>query len=155
MIDLVLAKQRGLENAIQFAALMYPVIDANFDTESYQQFGKEGYLLSSKGMQWFWDQYVPNHEDRQNTLVSPLQASLDELRGLPRTMIITGEVDILRDEAEAYAHKLMAADVSVVATRYLGAIHGFCSFADVSPTGKSAVRHIVQELKNTWAAWSA
>lgn len=150
----MLAKQRGLENAIQFAALIYPVMDANFDTESYHQFGKkeEGYLLSSEGMQWFWDQYVPNHEDRQNPLVSPLQASVDELRGLPRTMIITGEVDVLRDEAEAYARKLMAAGVPVVATRYLGAIHGFCSFADVSPTAKSAVRHIVQEIKNTWAA---
>lgn len=149
----MLAKQRGLENAIQFAALLYPVMDANFDTESYHQFGKkEGYLLSSEGMQWFWDQYVPNHEDRQNPLVSPLQASVDELRGLPRTMIITGEADVLRDEAEAYARKLLAAGVPVVATRYLGAIHGFCSFADVSPTGKSAVRHIVQEIKHTWAA---
>ena len=131
---------------------MYPVMDANFDTASYAEFGQAaGLLLSSEAMQWFWDQYVPDHEDRQNTLVSPLQASLDELRGLPRTMVITGEADVLRDEAEAYVRKLMAADVSVVATRYLGAVHGFCSF-EVSPAGQSAVKHIVQELKNTWAA---
>lgn len=119
----LLAKERG-EPSISLQLLFYPVTDANFDTGSYHQFG-EGYFLRRDGMMWFWDQYVPNVEQRNEITTSPLRASTEQLKGLPPTLVITAEADVLRDEGEAYANKLRAAGVPVTASRFQGAIHDF------------------------------
>ncbi len=119
----LLAKQRS---GPRFAAqvLFYPVTDASFETESYQQFA-EGYFLRRDAMQWFWDQYTTNAGERAQSTASPLRATLDELKGLPRALVITAEADVLRDEGEAYANKLREAGVPVTAVRYQGIIHDF------------------------------
>ena len=54
----LLAKERG-GPAIRFQALLYPVTNAAFDTETYEQFA-EGPWLTRKAMQWFWDAYAPD-----------------------------------------------------------------------------------------------
>lgn len=121
----MLAKERG-GPGIDFQLLFYPVTDvSSFDTPSYRQFGEGGYWLTRKAMEWFTDSYAPDVSVRSEPLVSPLRASREQLLGLPPAMVITAECDVLRDEGEAYAHKLMAAGVRVKATRYLGAIHDF------------------------------
>jgi acetyl esterase/lipase len=119
----LLAKQRG-DVSFRAQVLFYPVTDANFDTESYHQFA-EGYFLRRDGMQWFWDQYTTDEAQRAEITASPLRATLDDLAGLPRALVITGEADVLRDEGEAYANKLRQAGVAVTAVRYQGIIHDF------------------------------
>ena len=76
-------------------------------------------------MAWFWDSYAPDVTRRTEPTASPLRAALEQLQGLPPALIITDECDVLRDEGEAYAHKLLEAGVPVTAVRYLGAIHDF------------------------------
>jgi acetyl esterase len=119
----LLAKERGGPH-IAFQLLFYPVTDARFDTSSYDQFA-EGPWLTRKAMQWFWDHYAPDVAARGEPTASPLRATLEHLRGLPPALVITAEADVLRDEGEAYAHKLLEAGVAVTAVRYLGAIHDF------------------------------
>ena len=48
--------------------------------------------------------------------------------------MITEEFDVLRDEGEAYAHKLMQAGVSVTAIRYVGTIHDFMMLNPIADT---------------------
>jgi acetyl esterase len=117
----IMAKQRGGPR-FKAQVLLYPVTDANFDTDSYHEFAK-GYYLRRDMMQWFWDQYTTDLGQRDEITCSPLRASLDELAGLPPALVITNEADVLRDEGEAYARKLRAAGVDVTATRYEGIIH--------------------------------
>jgi acetyl esterase/lipase len=119
----IMAKQRG-DVTFRAQALLYPVTDASFDTDSYHQFA-EGYWLRRDAMEWFWDQYTTDPEQRAEITASPLRASRDELAGLPKALVINGEADVLRDEGEAYARSLRAAGVDVTATRYGGAIHDF------------------------------
>ncbi|MGW4995603.1 alpha/beta hydrolase [Streptomyces mirabilis] len=118
----LLAKQRGGPK-FAFQALFYPVTDANFNTDSYKRFA-ENCFLTRPAMQWFWDAYAPNAADRKKSTVSPLRASLEELRGLPPALVIT-DSDVLLDEGTAYAEKLRAAGVSVTATHYGGVTHDF------------------------------
>lgn len=113
--------------------LFYPVTDANFNTGSYKEFA-EGFWLTKKAMEWFWNAYAPNKADRKNNYVSPLQSSRAQLQGLPPALIITDENDVLRDEGEAYARKLMHAGVPVTAVRFIGAIHDFVMLAPLKDT---------------------
>jgi acetyl esterase len=119
----LMAKERG---DVTFAAqaLLYPVTDAAFDTGSYHEFA-EGYFLRREAMQWFWDQYTTDEAERAQITASPLRATKEQLSGLPKALVITGEADVLRDEGEAYARKLREAGVDVEATRYGGMIHDF------------------------------
>ena len=113
--------------------LLYPVTDADFGTRSYQEFA-EGPWLTRRAMEWFWNAYAPSFEDRQKWEVSPLRAPGEYLAALPDSLIITAEADVLRDEGEAYAHRLMDAGVRTRAIRYLGTIHDFAMLNGLAET---------------------
>jgi acetyl esterase/lipase len=146
----LMAKQRsGPEITSQ--VLFYPVTDASFDTPSYHQFS-EGYFLRRDAMQWFWDQYTTDEAQRNEITASPLRASLEQLEGLPKALVITGEADVLRDEGEAYARKLRVAGVDVTATRYEGIIHDFVMLNALRSTNAAedaitqAINHLADAL---------
>ncbi|MFE3025842.1 alpha/beta hydrolase [Nocardia tengchongensis] len=119
----LMAKDRG-DVRIAHQVLFYPVTNADFDTASYHQFA-EHYFLAREGMKWFWDQYTENDAQRDEIYASPLRASVEQLKGLPPALVITGEADVLRDEGEAYAAKLREAGVPVTQVRFGGIIHDF------------------------------
>lgn len=135
-----------------FQVLFYPVTDAYFNTPSYEQFAT-GHYLEREGMKWFWDQYVPDTAIRDHPYASPLRASLEQLKKLPPALIITDENDVLRDEGEAYAHKLMAAGVPVVGVRYLGMIHDFVMLNALAqaPAVHAAIAQANQMLAQAFA----
>lgn len=104
--------------------LYYPVTDDNFNTNSYIEFAT-GYYLYRDGMKWFWDNYEPDLQKRNNILMSPLKANLEELHQFPDTMILNGEADVLRDEGEHFANKLRKAGNNITQIRFQGMIHDF------------------------------
>ncbi len=109
---------------ISYQVLLIPATDASVDTPSYHEFAT-GHFLARAFMKYGWDLYATDSKTRDLPYVSPLRASLEELRGLPPALVITAENDPLRDEGEAYARKLKQAGVSVTAVRYNGTIHDF------------------------------
>ena len=128
----LLAKERGGPR-IRYQALLYPVTNADFDTETYEQFA-EGPWLTRKAMQWFWDAYAPDLASRAEPTASPLQATVEQLRGLSPALIITDEADVLRDEGEAHGRKLREAGVDVTAVRYERVFHDFMMFNALAET---------------------
>lgn len=136
----LMTKERGGEELgpeIAGQVLFYPVTDAAFDTDSYHQFA-EGYFLRRDAMQWFWDQYTTDENQRAEVTASPLRATIDQLGGLPKALVITAEADVLRDEGEAYGRKLRHAGVDVTATRYEGVIHDFVMLNALRTTNGAA-----------------
>lgn len=109
---------------ILFQSLLYPVTDANMDSESYKLY-KDGPWLTKKAMEWFWNAYLPDKSYKNDLYVSPACACVEDLAGLPDTLIITAENDVLRDEGEAYAAKLDEAGVDVISVRVNLAHHDF------------------------------
>ena len=135
----MMAKQRNGPD-VRFQALFYPVTDASFETASYRQFDS-GYWLARDGMKWFWDNYLPDRKERNQPMASPLRASADQLQGLPPALVIVNEYDVLRDEGEAYAHKLLDAGVPTTGVRLLGVIHDCMMLNPLAsiPTVRSAI----------------
>ncbi|QEN14392.1 alpha/beta hydrolase [Mycolicibacterium sp. ELW1] len=119
-VTAVMARDRG-GPAIGAQLLLYPVIAADFDTESYRLYGR-GFYNPRPALQWYWDQYVPAVEDRQHRYASPLQA---DPTGLPPAVVVVAGHDPLRDEGTAYADALTAAGVPTTRCSYEGGIHGF------------------------------
>jgi acetyl esterase/lipase len=133
---------------IKLQILMWPIVDADFTTNSYQRYGQDRFLTTPL-MKWMYDMYIPDPLGRSNILASPLRATVDQLQGLPPALIQVAENDVLRDEGEAYGRKLREAGVPATTIRYNGMIHDFGllhGMADV-PATQDMFRHAAAELK--------
>jgi len=142
----LMAKEKG-EVTFKSQILFWPVTDANFETASYKQYGEQRFLTASL-MKWMWDQYIPV-DKRKEIYASPLQATIDQLKGLPPTLIQVAENDILRDEGEAYGRKLLEAGVETTTVRYNDVIHdwGLLNGLANTPQTKALFEQAAAELK--------
>ena len=141
-----LAKERK-GPTIRYQVLFYPVTDASLSQGSYKEFAN-GPWLTTAAMKWFWDAYAPNKADRKKTMASPLEATVEQLKGLPPALVIVDENDILRDEGEEYARKLIRAGVDTTAVRILATFHDFAMLNALAGTNatKTAVELASQKL---------
>jgi acetyl esterase len=148
----LMAKERH-GPAITAQVLFYPVTDASLSQRSYREFA-DGPWLTTKAMTWFWDAYLPDQAAREDRHASPLNATLDQLKGLPPALVITDENDVLRDEGEAYARRLAQAGVPVTARRYGRTIHDFVMLNALAetPAARGAVSQAVTFLRGALAA---
>ena len=147
-VTAIKAKERG-GPTIKLQIMMWPIVDADFETESYKQFGRDRFLTKPL-MQWMYDMYIADPDKRMDIHASPLRASLGQLQGLPPALIQVAENDILRDEGEAYGRKLDEAGVEVATVRYDGMIHDFGLLNGLAnePGTRSLFRHAAAELKH-------
>jgi acetyl esterase len=134
----LMARDRG---SVKLAGqvLVYPIVDCDFETASYQE-NAEGYFLTRASMKWFWDQYVPDPKDREHPYASPLKA--ESLAGLPPAWVMTAGFDPLRDEGEALAARLEAEGVRTHLEKFEGQIHGFLRRTDLYDEAWRAIRLI-------------
>lgn len=100
--------------------LIYPFLDPEAGFDSYATTA-DGFDPAEAA--WYWQQYAATAADLHDPDLAPLRS--DRLGTLPPTLVVTAEHDPLRDEGEHLAHLLAEAGVQVVATRYLGQVHGF------------------------------
>lgn len=127
--------------------LIYPCTNNYYDDncgfDSVLENGRN-YLLTQKHLQDYMDFYQRSAEDRKNPYFAPLQA--DDFTNLPNALIITAEYDPLRDEGEAYGHRMQEAGTKTVIRRIDNTVHGFFLLPQVYPAVKEAYEYINQFL---------
>ena len=109
---------------IKTTILMWPTLDTDYTTSSYKTFGADRFL-TTQFMEYLYNLYVPDLAKRNDIHVLPLRATLEQLKGLPPTLIQVAENDVLLAEGEAYGRKLLEAGVKATTIRYNGVIHDF------------------------------
>jgi acetyl esterase len=137
----VRARDRGVPLALQ--ALVYPATDGGLDTPSFREHADVP-NLTREVMHWFWDQFCPV-ERRAEPEASVLRAL--DLRGVAPAFVLTAEYDVLRDEGEAYARRLLDAGVPVMLTRYEGQIHGFLRMPAVIERAREAIDQVAESVR--------
>ena len=142
----LMAKENNLD--LKFQLLLWPVTNANFETESYNKYATSRFLTKNM-MIWFWDNYISKPEHRNEIYASPLKATIERLKGLPPALVQVAENDVLRDEGEAYARKMDEAGVDVTLVRVEGMIHDYGLLNPIAavPAVQSALRAAAAELK--------
>ena len=136
------------ESAIQPAAqlLIYPLVDEPYGRAGSYVEMAEGFGLTRVAMRWYWDQYLQDHIVDQ--YAAPLKA--ERLENLPATLVITAEYDVLRDEGEDYALRLLVSGVAVKYKRYCGVNHGFLSLTSLVDVADQAMADICNWLAQQW-----
>jgi acetyl esterase len=124
--------------------LAYPAVDETFTAPSWSEFA-DAPILSAADARWFWEQYVGEHHSGGDHLAAPMRA--ESLRGLPPALILTAEVDPIRDHAEAYAARLRRDGVPVSLTRYAGVFHGFVTEIGAFAQAKHAIDEVCLHLR--------
>lgn len=116
--------------------MLYPVTQWDHDPatspfESVRRYGT-GLRLTAAEVQDYVEMYQPDPGERASPFMSPLVAA--DLSGQPRALVMTAELDLLRDEGEAYGWALRAAGTPTRIERVDGALHGFITLPRVSRT---------------------
>ena len=139
----VALKARDNQINLAYQLLIYPCNDRNFDRPSYLEHAT-GYGLSTRAMQWFWEQYLQTDAHDDNPYAVPMTAK--SFAQLAPAIIITAEYDPLRSDGETYAQLLKRDGVAVTYKCFEGMIHGFFTNLAVTPTAAEAIDFAATEL---------
>lgn len=122
--------------------LVDPLLDATLSQPSVELLA-EGYGLTRDALESFVALYLQGADPR-DPRCSPLLAP--DLAGLPPAVVVTAELDPLRDGGEAYAVRLADAGVPVAVRRFDGMVHGFTALAELTPVADEALDWAVDAL---------
>jgi acetyl esterase len=123
--------------------LVYPNTDLTLSYPSART-KATGWGLITDDVAWGAEQWVPDPSRRADSDVSPVFTA--DLGGLPPAVVVTAEHDPLRDEGNAYAARLAAADVPVRHRCEAGMVHGFLTLDTISPAAAAAGDRIFADV---------
>ncbi|MDT8401115.1 MAG: alpha/beta hydrolase [Bacteroidales bacterium] len=119
--------------ATTFEEILYP---------SRSHFMLEGstYMISEDYLDRCKSAYLPESASVSHPYISPLNAEMD--KEIPPAMVITAQVDPLRDEGKAYAMKMKDAGIDVIYREYEGVIHAFMNFYMFLSDARQAIKDV-------------
>jgi acetyl esterase len=136
----VARRARDAGRPVAAQVLICPALDPDMAYPDLDDYG-----LHSDEMRFFWDAFAPPGVDRADPDLNPMVA---DPAGLPPAVVVTAELDVLRDEGERYAARLQAAGVPVVCARYQGVNHNFVRKLALFDAAHAAVGQIAAALRH-------
>ena len=135
--------------AIKAQLLFYPAVNLDADAIDYGKL-EDGPWLSKANLKWAWSAYFTSKDNLKTPYISPVYATVDQLVGQPRTMVITDDCGPLHASGETYAKNLISAGVEVTATRYFGITHDFMMLNALkdTPAAKAALAEACNFLRS-------
>src|SRR5262249_39019135 len=135
-LGLALRARARLEVLPTFLLLIYPALDDRLVTPSSYEMA-EPPMIGREGIVEGWSAYVSNEPEGNGApCAAPTRAR--DLRGLPPTFMMVGELDLFRDETIECAKRLMKASVPAELHVYPGAFHGFETVVPAAEISKRA-----------------
>lgn len=128
---------------VKAQGLLCPALDATMSSDSVERY-KDGPFLTRAALEWAYDMYVPERDDRRSSLASPLLTR--HLVGAPPAVIVSAQIDPVADDAHRYGDRLAAAGVKVQFHEYEGMPHSFPLLAGVLDDGDHAITVFAREL---------
>ena len=132
------------EFPVALQVLIYPMTDMSRKYPSHER-NASGYMLTTRALHWFMDNYVPDPADRLDPRASPILRP--RLEGLPPALVISAGYDPLADECTAYADRLAAAGVAVKHVCFAGMIHPFLTLGGIVTDSAKAEDLIAEAVR--------
>lgn len=130
--------------------LLYPVLDAGQDTESYRR-NARGYFLTAAHLRWYWQQYLGGLGRDSASAGDPRASPLRDVdhSALPPAYVLTAGCDPLCDEGREYAEVLRAAGVTVAGAHFPAMFHGFLGFTAHLADARTAMTAVTGAIAAT------
>jgi acetyl esterase len=130
---------------IAFQLLEVPVLDVTIDPKLIEEMrgalpalAESGHLIAAR--------YATSPELAKNPYISPLLAQ--DLSGLPPALCLACEVDLVRDDCERYAKRLIEAGGEATWRVYPGLLHGTQELTLLLPSAKEWHDECVAAMKS-------
>jgi acetyl esterase/lipase len=146
---LVLLARDRQEVAVQFQALIYPMIDdgnvlpASADHPDTLIWSRENNLIG-------WRSYLGCEPGKKTVSIYATPYRAENLTGLPPAIILVGDLDLFLNENMDYARRLIEAGVRTEMHVYPGAYHGFNGFAPDADVSKRCNTDLISALLRTF-----
>ena len=140
-----LRDESGNQAPIRLVVLVLPVLDNRPELyPSYRDFA-DGFSLTADDMTWYFEHYAgPDWQTRSEPDLVPMRSP--DLVGFPTTLVLTAECDVLRDEGEAFARRLVEAGTVVTQARVPGTFHPYFLFADILAAARDSLEFVGTSL---------
>jgi acetyl esterase len=139
---------RGTTAAPDLLVMLYPNTHLAASGGSMDA-NAHGFGLDATDVAWCNANWVPDRSRHSDPAFSPLM--VPDLRGMPEAIIVSCELDPLRDQAEAFGSRLVEAGVPVRIRRELGMVHNFLLWDLISPACAAAGDRVASDIVNGFA----
>jgi acetyl esterase len=129
----LLARDRG-GPTIDLQLLCEPTLHPRWRSASREAFAT-GTTVTAEGLEKMWDLYLQGADPSPHA--APLSAH--DVAGLPPAIVVAAACDPLRDEARAYAARLVDAGIGVSYDEHTGLAHGMFTYFGVVAAARQVV----------------